>query len=283
MNLILNFFVNIIRYIRYIISLKGRTAPIKLSNTLTYNFHIIKNLRNDGISVIKNSVLKINEIDELIKTTDNIQLKDFKKPGMDHGAPFKVFLNHLVDEKLLLSIAYNHKLINIAKSYFGIEPNLRYVSLWLDFLLENQANPTETQLWHRDGDDPFLLKIFIYLRDTNLNNGPFTYFKGSHKQPWLNPSQNNLGKSDNTYLNLKKGRFTDYDINNYYKFDTSLIATGKAGTIVIADTNGFHKGLLPVQGERLLLTINYTSSKPIHGFFKNPINPSNEECENFFK
>lgn len=37
------------------------------------------------------------------------------------------------------------------------------------------------------------------------------------------------------------------------------INTGPSGTVVLADTNGYHKGLKPESGHRVLLNLQYTS------------------------
>lgn len=41
------------------------------------------------------------------------------------------------------------------------------------------------------------------------------------------------------------------------------VCTGPAGTMILADTLGFHRGGKPTRGERVLVTFTYTSGTPI--------------------
>ncbi len=39
--------------------------------------------------------------------------------------------------------------------------------------------------------------------------------------------------------------------------------TGPAGTMILADTRGYHRGGKPMVGRRILITLTYTSGAPI--------------------
>jgi hypothetical protein len=60
-------------------------------------------------------------------------------------------------------------------------------------------------------------------------------------------------------------RLKDDDINRIFPPSTWRICTGPAGTMIVADTLGFHRGGKPTAGTRLLVTFTYTSGTPLVG------------------
>jgi hypothetical protein len=61
----------------------------------------------------------------------------------------------------------------------------------------------------------------------------------------------------------KKERVGDEEMAKVIAPNEWKICTGRADTVIIADTRGYHKGLQPRQGHRQLLTFQYTSGKPL--------------------
>ncbi len=161
------------------------------------------------------------------------------------GKNYKITMSHLLPLSLKKRIEDNKFFFDTCTQYFGFKPSLRYASLWLDTPVKNQ-DAKETQLWHRDPDDIFLLKVFIYLNDVNKENGPHSFVPESHRTPWNGSPRNSNFSASN-----------------------GIDIIGKAGTIIIADTNGLHRGLKPEKNHRLLLTLNYTSSSPRSPFREN--------------
>ena len=130
--------------------------------------------------------------------------------------------------------------------YFGFEPVVRYISVWLDRPNPINDESIYTQKFHRDHDDVKLVKVFYYLNDVGINNGPFQFIPNSHKHPWLEREK---------YNNI-----------NYFS------AESEEGSLVVADTNGFHRGLKLKKGYRVLLSVSYSSLFPSVGFRKNIFN-----------
>ena len=84
------------------------------------------------------------------------------------------------------------------------------------------------------------LKVFIFLNDVNIDNGPHVFIEGSHKslkqQFW------------------RDGRFDNNEVDEFYP-DASRTFTAKAGDILIVDTIGLHKGMPLKRGHRDLLQL----------------------------
>lgn len=95
------------------------------------------------------------------------------------------------------------------------------------------------QFFHRDWDTLGFVKVFCYLNDVGSDNGMHQYVKGSINSSKLN----------------RHGRFSDQEVHGAFATDDVLSIPGKAGTIFIEDTNGLHRGLPLLSGERWVVSI----------------------------
>ncbi len=87
------------------------------------------------------------------------------------------------------------------------------------------------------------IKFFFYLDNVGIDNGPFTYTKGSQIQKF--------DGWDSKY------RWAHREISSIYGEDRIIKCTGNVGDLIIGNTNGFHKGSKVAKGERTLLSIYY--------------------------
>jgi len=96
-------------------------------------------------------------------------------------------------------------------------------------------------------------KAFLYLTDVSEDNAPFVYYKGSHEQvDWKKPHhlEFELKKTEGRYGHFNQKEFDKTAEANGYE---ELICTGKAGTLILADFRGIHKGTPIKSGKRILL------------------------------
>jgi len=103
--------------------------------------------------------------------------------------------------------------------------------------------------WHRDMSYRNGFKALVYLVDVNEKNGCFQYIPKSSKVA------HHLLKTPTP----DKYQYTDEDVYNMTggKPNSIFDVTGKAGTLVLFDTNGVHRGKPIEQGERYALTNYY--------------------------
>lgn len=152
----------------------------------------------------------------------------------------------------MFEIASHHKLFDVVNSYLGMKASLRACDIWQTFVAT--SGPVRSQNWHRDPEDFRLIKVFIYLNDVDDTAGPFFYAKGSHtkgarfKDPvWFREK------------NHHNNRSTDEEVDKVVPRSEWFKAVGKAGTIIIADTRGLHKGGFATEKERILFNCMYVS------------------------
>lgn len=147
--------------------------------------------------------------------------------------------------------ALQDTLLNIANEYFRMLVKLRYYNVWYTFATDSKAR--ESQLWHFDREDNYILKVFLYLNDVDEGAGPFTYAPKTHSKGTLS------GREPEYFLEQNVRRTNDEQMAAVVPQKDWIKATGKKGTIVFADTRGYHKGGEARTSDRLMYTCMYTS------------------------
>lgn len=196
-----------------------------------------------------------NFLHELKQYAESLKNKPAKTPK---DKPFLRYLLPAVQTDLqspVLEFTFSEKILPIVNSYLKMWSRFYYLTLNLTLPVDKNSQAVGSQRWHRDPEDKKLCKVFVYLTDVDENSGPFIYVPES------------------TY-GLRLGRlFTQKPPFGFYPKDGGVektvrredikILTGKAGTVIFADTTGLHKGGLAFKKERLMLTIGFRSNASI--------------------
>jgi hypothetical protein len=142
-------------------------------------------------------------------------------------------------QRLLRDSAFHR----IAQDYIGCRPTLTSVTLWLDPVFDG---PAPAHVYHYDNDGPGFLKFFVYLSDVDAETGAHTYIQGSHGH-------------DKPEAFRRSRRYERDDLLRHYGADNEIVFAAPAGTILAEDTAGFHRGMDPKRGYRLLLQLQYSA------------------------
>lgn len=111
------------------------------------------------------------------------------------------------------------------------------------FIMANKVSYVDRNLgsgggWHRDTVTRRQLKFLVYLNHVDENSGCFQYIPATHTpfEKWRTNRLMNVGQSEHRYKdeNIEK-LLAD---KNYKVKDV----TGKAGTLIIVDSSGIHRG-----------------------------------------
>lgn len=131
---------------------------------------------------------------------------------------------------------------DIAQEYLRCRPILAHVSLWLDAPSTDRFEP---YLYHYDNEGPGFLKFFLFLSDTVPGTGAHHFVVGSH-----HPSK--------PASVSRAGLYSDEQIFAAYSKQNEMIAQGPAGTVLVEDTKGFHRGSQIERDFRMLLQLEYS-------------------------
>ena len=233
---------------------------------------IVKALTRDGVvttaaSEVFSDAAIVDELRDQVATNLEINTHhgDCQSETKADDKPYMTFLlgqnPHYDPTSVYARFAIQQPLLDIADAYFGMLTKVRYYNVW-----HNQATekaPTASQLWHRDREDLMILKVFVYLNDVTVENGPFVYAPGTHL----------VGKSKvepEFSIQSSVARSTDDQMSRVVPKHRWVQCLGRSGTVVFADTRGFHRGGLVERGERLLFTCMFTSPSCQRNYFQYP-------------
>jgi hypothetical protein len=155
-----------------------------------------------------------------------------------------------VDDKHT-SLALAGEIPLVADAYFGQTARLRYMDVWKRLVTSHA--PSGSHYWHRDDDAPTVLKVFVYLTKASHDNGALHYIPATHvlghrecsPEFFIEPGHENR-------------RTSDTQMSSVIPVSEWFIASGPIGTLVLADTTGFHRGSLCRHNEALVFTAMFT-------------------------
>jgi hypothetical protein len=225
-----------------------RTILKLKSNVLFNKKHpkYLSDLKNDGISIIHNYLpeAKVAKYRGLI---DKYLSDDTANVWRDEqGADERLYFINEIDNDF--KEYYETPLFReVLKEYTGIENPA-------GMLLAGKIKSVPGNLgsgggWHRDSVFAHQFKSICYLSDVNSDNGPFMYIRKSNNK-W-----NILRQYFNRTLKTGVSRFSDGEIENYLISTKQEVVevTASAGSLVLADTKGIHRGKPIDKGERYVV------------------------------
>jgi hypothetical protein len=176
--------------------------------------------------------------------------------------------------------APTHEMARVPEIYrWGLEKPLTIVEHALGlpvayhgvYLRRDLANNVvrNSRLWHRDTEDRRMIKIIVYLKDVDAENGAFQFLPRSLSARIAQ----NLGDGRGFYSDEQICRAASPEV-----LEQIRTCTGPAGTVIIVDVAGaYHRGKRPEREDRLALFYDYTSRKPLHPFYCKPAFTSEQE------
>lgn len=252
---------------RYVFNLQPTLAYRFSSRSLSGEAaRVLADLNRDGIAITSaHTLLGAGSCyDELGAAVDGLEkdltnrLKAARTAADDADAVGrKTFIVELLGARPVLDpntvyarFALQKPILQIANAYFGMYTWLRYYNVWHTFATQGPAR--ESQLWHRDREDYFILKVFVYLSEVDDGAGPFTYAAGSHHK-------GKLRREPSYFLEEHIRRSTDQQMAEVVPAERWVKGVGPKGTIIFADTRGYHKGGLARERDRIMYTCLFTS------------------------
>lgn len=222
------------------------------------NQYILEKLNEDGIAFSTfNKVFPDVDFHEFTEQIyRELERYEIEKTGHEDNAKeyfnFVLGLNPVFNGDTFWNKIASH--VNVKKlsdAYFGMHnTEMRYYNIWKhDPYLEHTKG---SQLWHRDREDLMILKMFICVEDVDEMRGPFTYAPKTHLKGGLKVKPESFSENGTC-------RSTDEMMESVIAKTNWIKGLGKKGTVIFADTAGYHKGGEVLEGYRLLFTTMYVS------------------------
>jgi hypothetical protein len=171
---------------------------------------------------------------------------DFENPlAVKYSVDTNAVLMNATVRKMLL----DRGLLQVAQEYLGSTPIVDIVTAWYSF---PSANPSHeaAQLFHFDLDRVRWLKVFLLLTDQTIETGAHVYIPGTQRDGGISSGL------------LAKGyaRLEDPEVEAFYPKETWKSMVAPAGSILLEDTRGLHKGISLQRDHRLMLQFEYTQT-----------------------
>jgi hypothetical protein len=207
---------------------------------------VVADLRRDGIAILQGFLtgerlascqLSFEQIVDMVRTSPpppeqtmpwrygGIKYREYeyRTQGLDQTS----HLNPLKFSKPLLDLSLDEFLLGIVARYF----NRKFKLYEADICRIHPGEPVEysSWQWHHDGLGP-LLKIMVWLTDVGPNDMSTSYLKGTHRI--MHGFEIHNGKT----------RISKNEVAQKYAGFEQINATGPAGTVLIFDPNGVHRG-----------------------------------------
>jgi Phytanoyl-CoA dioxygenase (PhyH) len=154
-------------------------------------------------------------------------------------------------DSLWLRLGVSERLLDVVNAYRGEPVHLIDFDNWYTIPDPTAETRVKSQQWHRDPWDEHITKVFVYFSDVDEDAGPFEYV------PQSAPGE-------------RYGDLWPWQAEGVYppqeEFEAAIpssewmTATGAAGTVIICDTSGFHRGGWARVRPRVLSTHTYVGS-----------------------
>jgi hypothetical protein len=218
---------------------------------------VLSELKSKGFCVLDTIIPEylLESILQFSVSHESIMRNDGRKEVYSRKDPKAVrydFEAHsLLGSPIFNDLLTSHFALKVAESYLGCRPWLDVLSMWWHTDYSKEPDSEAAQLYHFDMDRPKWLKIFVYLTDVNLDNGPHCFIEGSHKS----------GALPRALLRRGYARIEDEEVSKVFGKEKERKFIGPAGTVIIEDTRGLHKGLHVNSGDRLIFQMQLSNSK----------------------
>ena len=225
-------------------------APGRLTREERY---AVDALKRDGYVVIPNYFSR----DYAFQLRDRLEatLVDGVSREYDCGAYLRVWDDRAYDEGVrrlyhverlfpeLKSHRFNPFPQRVASAYYrtAIHTNM--------LIFQHNTKSNANTRYHHVDSFCKEFKSFVYLDDVDEGNGPFTYIRGSHKNIYRRLKKQILGNKTGSPTSLY-----EKDIKMLLKDETKIL--GPAGTLILADVRGIHRGSPQTERSRSVL-VNY--------------------------
>lgn len=254
---------------RYLGNLGPSLEYRKLRKPLTaVQQRVLNDLRRDGVALTNTDEFLdrpsvFDELADAVAQRENAMANEIAAARADteKEGEIKSYLVNLFERRhvfrsddIFIRFAVLPEIANLVNSYFGMLTKLCFLNVWHNLPMLGAAR--ESQLWHRDPEDRYILKMFVYMTDVSDGSGPTYYAPGTHMLGSITQEPESVLCQEGPALNR---RTTDEQMAKVVSPERWVKATGPRKTILFGDMRGYHKGGLVRENDRILYHCMYNS------------------------
>jgi phytanoyl-CoA dioxygenase PhyH len=231
---------------RVLAELRERGIALVSFDELVGDVTLWQQLRSEMDEFVEHAKAQLREGGALGKK--NYLIRRFPQGGGDQSSELPL----LPTDSPWTRLATGDALLDVVNSYRGLKTKLVDFDHWYTIPVGDEPERVASQQWHRDPWDRHIVKAFVYFSDVGEEAGPFEYIpestdgaKYGHLWPW--------GKAESYPP-------TD-ELERAVPESERMQATAPAGTIVLCDTGGFHRGGYARTKPRVLSVHTYVNRR----------------------
>ena len=152
--------------------------------------------------------------------------------------------------------AASRLLLDVVNAYAPEQRRLYYLDNWFTVPYPGASARVASQRWHRDAEDEHVVKVFVYFSGVDEEAGPFEYVQRS-------AAGGELGELWSWADGLRYPPPDEFEAA--VPMADRLTLTGPAGTMIICDTGGFHRGGFARRKARVLSVSSYVPAERREG------------------
>ena len=245
---------------------------LKKLNLTDINKNYLDKIFVDGYSRTNNYDFEKKEVDEIVSFSENFTkfpghiISNSNKPTISNlsKSPYYTFQpSDILSSKIIQKKIFNENFINLVENYFEFTPTCITMNLYcqkkkiskFDFL---------PQFFHRDYHDLKLLTFFVFLSDTEKDNGSHCYIKYSHDHKIMEQFLNTKikvkieekKKSSIDFFQLDKNSYGHENFLNLLNENYEYLY-GERGTSFLTNNYGLHRAIEPNNSKRLIFWLSF--------------------------
>ena len=229
---------------------------------------LVTSVKSNGFYVIKNG-LSETVIQGLRQAVSDIAVTERTQNGNGYSGKlsevqtkfgrYDIQPKDLMESTYVREFAFSRDWKIIGDAIMGYPCVFDGVAAWWMFESDPNLASLNAQAFHSDRERLSFIKFFVYLTDIDESTGPHVYAGGTHRKRKIS-FRNDRRYSDKELLDAGMEMTPIY---------------GKAGTIIVANTQGLHKGVAPTIANhgRLLFQIQVADS--LNGMPRDEVETSN--------
>jgi hypothetical protein len=166
----------------------------------------------------------------------------------EEGAPEATFTT----ESPWVRMAASDALLDIVEGYHARPVKIFEIDNWYTVPMSARASRRGSQKWHRDPEEPHVVKVFVYLSDVGVESGPFEYVRRSatgSRYGDLWPLGGGVKHPD------------EKQVAAAIPAEDRISVTGPAGTMIFCITGGLHRGGYARTAPRVMALWTYVTQQ----------------------